>query len=80
MAVTKTQASLTSRSLSGNVAKPDWATNNPTEAAKAFADRHPDFIVESPAFRFNEGAIERPVTYWPGAWLKRVAAAKATAD
>lgn len=55
--------------------KPDWATNNPTEAAKAFAAKRPDFVVEQPEFRFNEGAVRAPVTYWPGAWLKRLTVA-----
>jgi len=59
--------------------KPDWATNNPTEAARAFAARQTEFVVETPAFQFNEGAVKRPVTYWPGAWLKRVGASNASA-
>lgn len=51
---------------------PDWTWNNPTEAAKEFAASHPEFMIEQPAFPFNEGMVKEMVTYWPGAWLKRV--------
>ena len=51
----------------------DWDWNNPTEAAKAFAAADPRFKIEEPEFPFNEGMITERVTYWPGAYLKRVA-------
>mgnify|MGYP001228059464 CR=1 FL=1 len=51
---------------------PDWSWNNPTEAAAAFAARRDDFVIEPPPFPFNEGNVTEMVTYWPGAWLKRV--------
>lgn len=54
--------------------KPDWKINNPSVAAQEYADAHPEFVIETPPFRFNEGSVDRPVTYWPSAWLKRVAA------
>jgi cephalosporin hydroxylase len=50
----------------------DWGTNNPFEAAREFARNHPEFVIEQPAAPFNEGIIEDHVTYWPGAWLKRL--------
>jgi len=50
----------------------DWGWNNPTEAAKDFLARHDEFRLEPPAFPFNEGMVREMVTYWPGAWLKRV--------
>ncbi len=50
----------------------DWSWNNPTEAAKAFAAAHPEFVIEEPAFPFNEGRVTERVTYWPGAYLRRV--------
>jgi cephalosporin hydroxylase len=50
---------------------PDWSWNNPREAAAEFAAQHPEFILETPAFRFNEGMVSAPVTYWPQGWLKR---------
>lgn len=49
----------------------DWATNNPTEAAAEFAARHPEFILEQPAWPFNESTLSENVTHWPGAWLRR---------
>lgn len=50
---------------------PDWAWNNPKSAALEFSAERPDFILETPAFEFNEGTVREPVTYWPGAWLKK---------
>jgi cephalosporin hydroxylase len=50
----------------------DWDWNNPTEAARAFAAAHPEFVIEEPAFPFNEGAVRERVTYWPGAFLRRI--------
>ena len=51
----------------------DWGWNNPTEAAKEFAARNPRFVIDEPEFPFNEGMITERVTYWPGAYLKRIA-------
>ncbi len=50
-----------------------WGWNNPTEAARDFAAADPRFAIEEPEFPFNEGMITERVTYWPGAFLKRVA-------
>lgn len=63
--------------IMGNVAgaprtQPDWTWNNPTEAAREFVLRHPEFIIEEPSFLFNEGEITQRVTYWPNAFLRRV--------
>lgn len=52
--------------------QPDWTWNNPTEAAKAFVAAHPGFVLEEPAFPFNEGVVSERVTYWPGAYIKRI--------
>ncbi|WP_431858452.1 cephalosporin hydroxylase family protein [Azospirillum sp.] len=52
--------------------KPEWATDNPTFAARDFAARRPDFVIEQPAWPFNESGLRQNVTHWPGAWLKRV--------
>jgi cephalosporin hydroxylase len=52
--------------------QPDWSWNNPYEAARDFAARHPEFIIEEPPFRFNEGVVSERVTYWPGAFLRRI--------
>ena len=53
--------------------RPEWAWDNPREAARAFARERPDFAAEEPAFPFNEGAITQRVTYWPSGFLRRVA-------
>jgi cephalosporin hydroxylase len=53
--------------------QPGWGWDNPTEAAKEFAAADPRFVIEEPEFPFNEGMITERVTYWPGAYLKRVA-------
>lgn len=50
----------------------DWATDNPTFAARDFAARHPEFIIEQPAWPFNESELTQNITHWPGAWLKRL--------
>ncbi len=52
--------------------EPDCAINNPAQAAKEWVSRHPDFVMETPSFAFNEGLVTEPVTYWPDAWLKRI--------
>jgi cephalosporin hydroxylase len=54
-------------------ARAEWSWDNPREAARAFARERPDFAAEEPAFPFNEGAITQRVTYWPSAFLRRVA-------
>ena len=54
-------------------AQPDWSWNNPQQAAREFAERHPEFTIEEPAFIFNEGAIKDRITHWPAAYLKRIA-------
>ena len=51
---------------------PDWNWNNPEDAAVEFASKHPEFVLEEPAFPFNEGVVTERVTYWPKAYLKRV--------
>ena len=54
--------------------QPDWAWNNPRQAALEFVATHPEFEVDEPRFRFNESAIAQRVTYWPSAFLRRVRA------
>lgn len=51
---------------------PDWSWNNPLDAAAEFAASHPEFVLEEPAFPFNEGVVTERVTYWPKGFLKRV--------
>jgi cephalosporin hydroxylase len=52
--------------------QPDWTHNNPKAAAIEFVRDHHDFVIEEPAFAFNEGVISERVTYWPSAFIKRV--------
>jgi len=50
---------------------PGWITDNPAQAAEDFAARHPEFVIESPAWRFNESGLDKDITAWPSAWLKK---------
>ncbi|MES2831543.1 MAG: CmcI family methyltransferase [Pseudomonadota bacterium] len=52
---------------------PGWVTDNPTQAARDFATSHPAFVVEQPAWLFNESDLRHNITHWPGAWLRRIA-------
>ena len=49
----------------------DWAWNHAVAAAADFAAEHPEFVIEPLPRSFSETAIDQPVTYWPGAWLRR---------
>jgi cephalosporin hydroxylase len=51
---------------------PHWEWDNPTEAAAEFARQHPEFVIEQPAWPFNESDLSENVTHWPGAWLRRI--------
>lgn len=48
-----------------------WRQDNPAQAAREFVAAHPEFVLESPAWRFNESALDRAVTCWPDAWIRR---------
>ncbi|HXW24851.1 MAG TPA: CmcI family methyltransferase [Xanthobacteraceae bacterium] len=50
---------------------PDWGHNNPRQAAMEWVASHPEFVMEDPAFAFNEGQVSQRVTYWPDAFLRR---------
>ena len=52
--------------------KPEWTTSNPKQAAIAFAAENPDFVIDEPVWPFNEGVVRERVTYWPGAFVKRL--------
>jgi cephalosporin hydroxylase len=53
--------------------QPDWTWNNPREAAREFCAAHAEYEIVEPPFLFNEGSITERVTYWPGAFIRRVA-------
>jgi len=48
-----------------------WSTDNPAHAACDFAAKHPEFLIEQPAWSFNESELDKNITHWPNAWLKR---------
>jgi cephalosporin hydroxylase len=50
----------------------DWDTDNPARAAEDFARRNKAFVIEEPAWAFNESRLAGNITYWPSAWLKRI--------
>ena len=49
-----------------------WERDNPAQAALDFAAKHPEFVVEQPAWPFNESTLTDNVTHWPDAWLRRI--------
>lgn len=51
---------------------PDWAWNNPKQAALEFVKSNPDFEIEEPTFVFNESLLKNHVTYWPSGYIKRI--------
>ena len=56
--------------LPGGLMNPDELRSNP--AAVEFVRDHPEFVIEQPPFEFQEGLATRPVTYWPGGYIRRV--------
>ncbi len=48
-----------------------WQSDNPTAAAIEFAGKHNEFILEQPAWPFNESELKNNITHWPSAWLRR---------
>jgi cephalosporin hydroxylase len=51
--------------------RPEWQWDNPTEAAAEFVGRHPEFVMEQPAWPFNESDLSANITHWPNAWLRK---------
>jgi len=50
---------------------PDWYGDNPQAAVAEFLKKHPEFVLEQPGWPFNESLLDKNVTYWPSAWLRR---------
>ncbi|MBN8418600.1 MAG: cephalosporin hydroxylase family protein [Verrucomicrobia bacterium] len=50
---------------------PSWIDDNPSTAAREFAEAHPEFELTEPPFTFNESTLDFQITHWPGAWLRR---------
>ena len=53
-------------------ASEDWGSNNPQQAAREFVLSDDRFVIEEPAWLFNEGMVVERVTYWPSCFVKRV--------
>jgi cephalosporin hydroxylase len=51
--------------------RPGWGTDNPANAAIDFAAKHPGWVIEEPAWPFNESTLSGNITHWPMAWLRR---------
>ena len=51
----------------------EWTTDNPSHAAREFATRHPEFVIDQPSWPFCESELTENITHWPHAWLKRLA-------
>lgn len=56
----------------GPRSEPDWTTNNPRQAALDFVRENTNFVIEEPAWPFNEGLVRDRVTYWPNAFIRRI--------
>jgi cephalosporin hydroxylase len=52
---------------------PDWGHNNSAAAARDFVKQNPSFEISEPGPEFNEGNVEKFVTYWPSAYIRRKA-------
>ena len=51
---------------------PAWKEDNPAQAAHDFVTAHPQFAIETPPWRFNESGLDKPITGWPDAWIRRL--------
>lgn len=51
--------------------EPGWKEDHPEAAAREFAAAHPEFVIEQPAWPFNESELTENITHWPGAYLRR---------
>jgi len=50
----------------------DWKWNHPAAAVAEFISCHPEFVIEQPAWLFNESDLNSNITHWPDAWLRRL--------
>jgi cephalosporin hydroxylase len=51
--------------------KPEWEWDHPAAAAAEFVTSHPEFVIEQPAWPFNESGLNQNITHWPGAWVRK---------
>lgn len=52
---------------------PGWVKDNPTDAARDFVAKHAGYVIEQPAWDFNESDLTDNITHWPGAWVRKLA-------
>jgi len=50
----------------------DWAWDNPKAAVEEFISYNDSFELEEPKFLFNESSVNKRITYWPNAFLRRI--------
>lgn len=51
---------------------PSWKEDNPVMAVKEFLKENNEFYLEeTPEWLFNESFLNKNITYWPSAWLKK---------
>jgi cephalosporin hydroxylase len=48
-----------------------WTKDNPQEAAREFAARHTEFVLQQPPFLFSETKTTVQTTHWPNSYLWR---------
>jgi cephalosporin hydroxylase len=51
---------------------PEWIWDNPRRAVAEFLSQHPEFEPIVPPRPFDESLVQRPITYWPDGYLRRV--------
>ena len=51
--------------------QPSWRDDNPISAVHDFLRSHTEFTLEQPPWPFNESELDRNVTHWPQAYLRR---------
>ncbi len=55
------------------IAKENWETDTPANAAEDFVKEHPEFAIEMPRLPFDESTLSYDPTYWQSGWLRRKA-------
>lgn len=51
--------------------EPNWSWNNPLSAIQEFLTLHPEFEIHEPIWPFNESNLDKRITYWPQAYIRR---------
>jgi cephalosporin hydroxylase len=51
----------------------EWDEDNPVSSVREFIAHHPEFEVAQPAWPFNESELNKNISHWPEAWLKKTA-------